>query len=68
MQESKVRSTGEAAESCNCSASYFKMLAQELGLKPVRLGSGDLVWNNEEVEAVRRLRARRRRNTEGVRP
>jgi len=64
MQEANVRSTGEAAKSTGCSPSYFKLLAQELGLQPTRLGSGDLIWTNEQVEQVRRLRERRRRNVE----
>lgn len=40
---------------------YFKLLAQALGLKPTRLGSGHLVWTDVEFEQVRRLRERRRR-------
>ena len=46
-----------------CSPSYFKMLAHEIGLKPTRLGSGDLVWSDAEVQQVRRLREQRSRNS-----
>lgn len=66
MEDNRVRSTGEAAVSCGCSLSYFKLLAAELGLRPVRLGSGDLVWTDEQVEQVRRLRERRRRSAATV--
>lgn len=59
-----MHSTGEAACVAGCSASYFKLLAQELGSKPVRLASGDLIWTDEQVEQVRRLRERRRRIVE----
>jgi len=62
MEEARVRSTGEAADSCDCSPSYFKLLSVEIGLRPVRLGSGDLVWTDGQVEQVRRLRERRRRD------
>jgi DNA-binding transcriptional MerR regulator len=68
MEEQRVKATGEAARSCDCSPSYFKLLATEIGLQPTRLGSGNLLWTDEQVEQVRRLRERRRRNPEGVRP
>ena len=64
MDETRVKATGEAAQSCKCSASYYKLLAEELGLQATRLGSGDLVWSDEQVAQVRRLRERRRRNAE----
>lgn len=67
MNETRPRSTGEAARVAVCSPSYFKLLAEEIGLQPTRLGSGDLVWTDEQVEQVRRLRERRRRNAEGAR-
>ncbi len=66
MDEPRVKATGEAARACNCSPSYYKLLATEIGLRPARLGSGDLVWTDEQVEQVRRLRARRRRDAEGA--
>lgn len=67
MEAARVKATGEAAQLCDCSPSYFKLLAEEIGLRPSRLGSGDLIWTDEQVEAVRRLRERRRRNL-GTRP
>jgi hypothetical protein len=63
VEDVNVRSTGEVAKKADCSASYFKLLAAEIGLRPARLGSGDLVWTDEEVEQVQRERERRRRNT-----
>jgi hypothetical protein len=65
MEEVQVRSTGEAAKSCDCSVSYFKLLAVEIGLQPTRLGSGDLVWTDRQVGQVHRLRERRRRGAGG---
>ena len=66
MGATRVKATGEASKFCDCSPSYFKLLAQELRLQPARLGSGDLVWTDEQVEQVRRLRERRRRRSRGV--
>ena len=62
----KLFSTGEVAARLGCSAAWVKLLAAEIGLRPTRLGSGDLVWTDSEIERVRRLRERRRRNAEGA--
>jgi len=62
----KLFSTGEVAERMDCSAAWVKLLAAEIGLRPTRLGSGDLVWTEKQVARVRRLREQRRRHVERV--
>ncbi len=64
----KLYSTGEVAERLGCSVAWVKLLAAEIGLQPTRLGSGDLIWTERQVERVRRLREQRRRNAERVTP
>jgi len=57
----KLYSTGEVAERLGCSVAWVKLLAAGIGLQPVRLGSGDLVWTEEQVERVQQERERRAR-------
>jgi DNA-binding transcriptional MerR regulator len=64
--DGRLFSTGEVAETLACSSTYVKLLAQELGLRPIRLGSGNLVWTEADLERVRRLRERRRRDSEAA--
>ena len=58
----KLFSSGEVAERLDCSVAWVKLLAAEIGLRPTRLGSGDLVWTEKQVVRVRRVREQRRRN------
>jgi len=58
----KLFSSGDVAARLECSVAWVKLLAAEIGLRPTRLGSGDLVWTEKQVARVHRLREQRRRH------